>query len=180
MLSFEEVTLIKRTYPTMHCSDKDFYLEYTTLQTLKPETIYEMGVGSGEWIISMQECLDYEPWWIGVENFVSAYFEVDYYGPLPRTPSELTSQIAIPKFKHYYTHWEPIIQDQIPAVACRLDMSLRYQDLYDIITDHCDKLFIDDVYKPDYKFRLDFALNSNMQIFWEGEKEVCLTQPLAG
>ena len=175
MLSLDEVTLIKKSYPTMHCSDVDFYKEYVTLQERKPDHIYELGVGSGEWIIAMQECFDYNPWWIGVENFVSAYTEVDYYGKLPRSPSELESEIALSKFIHYYTPWEAIIGDGIPANACRLDMSLRSQASYDIITDHCETLFIDDVFKPDYAFRLEFALNSNMKILWEGEKEVCLS-----
>ena len=175
MLSPEEVRLIKKSYPTMHCSDIDFYKEYVTLQERKPDNIYELGVGGGEWIMAMQECLDYYPWWIGVENFVSAFTEVDYYGKLPRSPSELQSEISLSKFIHYYTPWEAIIGDNIPCVACRLDMGLHAQNEYDIITDHCETLFIDDVFKPQYAYRLEFALNSNMKVLWEGEEEVCLT-----
>lgn len=175
MLSYEEVVLIKRSYPTMHCNDVDFYKQYETLYDQRPNNIYELGVGSGEWIMCMDECLPYDPWWIGVENFASAYTEVDYYGELPKTPEELVSQISLSKFIHYYTPWEPILGDNINPDVCRIDMSIRTQEQYDIITDRCKILFIDDVFKPDYAFRLEFALNSKMEILWKGEKEVCLS-----
>ena len=174
MLDYNDVILIKKTYPTMHCSDVDFYKQYTTLQERTPDIIYEIGVGSGEWIVAMEECLDYSPLWIGIENFASAYKEVEEYGPLPKSPSELVDAIRLDNFIHYYTIHEPILGDIGPCRAGRLDMNPRDGE-FKLITHECELLFIDDVFKPLYKFRLEKCLEvSDMKILWEGEKEVCL------
>ena len=171
MLNYGEVITVKQKYPTMHASDKDFYMQYVTIEKRNPQTIYEFGVGSGEWIMCMNECLSYDPLWIGVENFVSAYTEEDYYGPLPKSPAELIEQINLKNFRHFYTPWEPILGEKIQVECARVDMNLKN---WDIVTDHCDTLFIDDVFKPEYEFRLLEALNSDMGALWYGEKEVCL------
>lgn len=177
MYDYAKIAQIKSKYKDLHCLDEDFYMQYVTLEKMQPEIIYELGVGSGEWIVCMNECLSYDPLWIGVENFVSAFLETEYYGSsLPTTPEELVTKINLPNFRHYYTFWEPILKDKIPVYGCRIDMSIFFQEQYDIITDHCEVLFIDDVFKPDYKFRLNMALNSDMGILWEGEKEVCLVR----
>ena len=176
MYDYGKIIELKSKYTCLHCQDEDFYREYATLERVKPSIIYELGVGSGEWIIAMEECLSYSPKWIGVENFSSAWFEQDYYGRLPKNPEELMMKINLPNFTHYYTCWEPILQHKIPAHGCRIDMNLRMQQHYDIITDHCEVLFIDDVYKPDYQFRLDMALNSDMRVLWNGRDEACLVR----
>lgn len=125
MYNYEKLISIKKKYPNMHCSDEDFYKQYTTLELKKPKHIYELGVGDGGWIKCMNECLSYNPEWIGVENFISSIFEIDYYGSLPQSPKQLKNAIGLKNFTHYYTLWEPIFRDKIPCTCVRIDMDLK-------------------------------------------------------
>lgn len=172
MLSYEEIKLIHAQYKNLHCNVDDFHVQYQMITELAPEYIFEFGVGHGEWIKAMDEALDYDAYFVGIENFASAYMEKDYYGPMPKTPQELRDYIGMWNFNHFYTVHEACAS--FPCEFARIDMNMHQMSM-DLITETAQIISIDDAYKEKYASRVTMALqNGRMRIDQDGNQEIFL------